>query len=339
MHESNQPDGKDELLDRAIVSMREMSVPRGPSPFLEQRTLESFREKHRRFWKWYSASIAAAVAIVLIAVGIPLVRYAHQRATQQQNKLIGLQKVNTPAPPNHPAPLPASRPVDVPSRQPTHIVVARSDVSIVGHVYFRGPRPERLRINLSSCPQCAEVVHGPLYDDSLVVGKDGALANVVVSISGGLPPGEQYPTSLPPVMLDQKGCMFHPHVLATMLGQPIIVRNSDPFLHTVHSMDAELSPAFDFAQPTKGEHPVEPLRVVETFQVKCDLHPWMSAWVRVFDHPYFAVTGTDGSFALPPLPPGDYHVKAWQEVLGVTEKRVHIVAGHSADISITFERR
>lgn len=337
MHDPNQPDGKDELLDRAIASLREMPAPPGPSPFLEQRTLESIREKQRRYWKWYSVSVAA-VAILLLAIGIPLVRYVHRQATEQKNELIGLHKINTPAPPTDPKPQPASHPSEVPKPSPPKAVVA-SDVSIEGHVYFRGPHPERLRINLSSCPQCAEVVHGPLYDDSLVVGKDGALANVVVSISGGLPPGEQFPVSQSPVMLDQKGCMFHPHVIASMVGQPIVVRNSDPFLHSVHSMDAEMSPAFDFAQPAVGERQIEPLRVVETFQVKCDLHPWMCAWVRVFDHPYFAVTAADGSFALPPLPPGTYRVKAWQEVLGVVEKQIRIVAGHSTNVSITFDGR
>lgn len=336
MHQTNQGDAKDELLDRAIASLRDMTVRRGPSPFLEQRTLETIVERQRRFWRWYGTLIAS-VAIVLLAVCIPLVRYAHRQMIRQQNELIGLTKVNTPAPPIRPAPQPATRPSEVPKPQPPHEVVA-SNVSIEGHVYLRGPHPQRLRINLSSCPQCADVVHGPLYDESLVVGKDGALANVVVSISGGLPAGMQFPASQSPVMLDQKGCMFHPHVLATMLGQPIVVRNSDPFLHSVRSTDAEMSPAFNFAQPTLGEHAVEPLRVVETFQVKCDLHPWMNAWVRVFDHPYFAVTSADGAFTIGHLPPGHYRLKAWHERLGVKEESLDVQAGVPTKVDFTFDQ-
>jgi hypothetical protein len=132
--------------------------------------------------------------------------------------------------------------------------------------------------------------------------------------------------------------MFRPHVIATMVGQAIVVKNSDPLLHSVHSMDAEQSPALDFAQPTLGSRRVEPLQVVETFQVKCDLHPWMSAWVRVFNHPYFAVTGPDGSFTIPPLPPGTYRIKAWHELLGVREKMIEVREGAPANIDFTFDR-
>ena len=181
------------------------------------------------------------------------------------------------------------------------------------------------------------MIDGPLYDDSLVVNQDGTLRNVVVSISAGLPPGEQFVPPQAPVMLDQKGCTFHPHVVAAMVGQPIVVKNSDPILHSVHSMDAELSPAFDFAQPTIGERRVNPLRAVETFQVRCDLHPWMNAWVRVFDHPFFSVTGADGSFAIQNLPAGTYRIKAWHESLGVREKSITVVAGQPSVIDFAFD--
>lgn len=336
MHEPNQAAEKDELLGRAIASLRDVNVPRGPAPFLEQRTLELIGERQRKFWKWYRV-FAVAAAVALLAVCIPIMLYAHRRAIQHRNEWERLVKViNTPAPRAHPIPQPTSRPSDV--RQVAPPVLVASDISITGRVYYRGRHPGPRRIDLSSCPQCAEVVHGALYDDSLVVNQDGTLENVVVSISAGLPPGEQFPASQAPVMLDQKGCMFHPHVIATMVGQPIVVRNSDPFLHSVHSMDAEVSPTFDFAQPTTGERRVEPLQVVETFQVKCDLHPWMSAWVRVFNHPYFAVTSADGTFAIHQLPPGKYRLKAWHELLGVREKTVEVHEGEPCTIDFMFDR-
>jgi hypothetical protein len=181
-----------------------------------------------------------------------------------------------------------------------------------------------------------EVAHGPIYDDSLIVNEDGTLQNVVVSISAGLPSGENYSPPPEPVVLDQRGCMFRPHVVASMVGQNVIVKNSDPLLHVVHSMDAEETPAFNFAQPTIGERAVEPIRVVETFRVKCDLHPWMNAWVRVFNHPYFAVTQADGKFAIKNLPPGHYRIKAWHERLGVQEKEIVVQADGSAKVDFTF---
>jgi hypothetical protein len=341
MHGPNPSSPEDEVLDRAIASLRDTQVPRGPIPLLQERTLASISEKQRSYRKWYL--LYAAAAMLVLACSIPAALHAYRQAVElrrhavePRNQWVQERTVNTPAPPVHPAPQPSQHPKEVPSDSPR--VVVASDVSITGHVYYRGPRPKRSRIDLASCPQCAEVVHGALYDDSLVVNQDGTLENVVVSISAGLPPGEQFPASQAPVMLDQKGCMFHPHVIATMVGQPIVVKNSDPFLHSVHSMDAELSPTFDFAQPTTGERRVEPLQVVETFQVKCDLHPWMSAWVRVFNHPYFAVTSADGRFGIRQLPPGKYRLKAWHELLGVQEKTVEVREGEPCTIDFMFDR-
>lgn len=335
MHENHPSSADDELLDRAVASLRDIPVPQGPLPLLQERTLESIKRLERRSFRW--RLLFAVAAALVLACFIPAVLHAHREARKTQLQHVQEVKINTPAPRVKPVlPQPSQHPTETPSNPPR--VVVASDVSITGHIYFRGPRPERSRIDLGSCPQCAAVVHGTLYDDSLVVNDDGALENVVVSISAGLPPGERFPASQTPVMLDQKGCMFHPHVIATMVGQPIIVKNSDPFLHSVHSMDAELSPTFDFAQPTTGQRRVEPLQVVETFQVKCDLHPWMSAWVRVFNHPYFAVTSADGTYAIHQLPPGRYRLKAWHELLGVREKTVEVRDGEPATIDFTFER-
>jgi plastocyanin len=181
-----------------------------------------------------------------------------------------------------------------------------------------------------------EVTHGPIYDDSLLVNAAGTLENVVVSITAGLPPDGTFEPPSEPVVLDQKGCMFQPHVVASMVGQSVVVKNSDPLLHSVHSMDAEEAPAFNFAQPTIGQRAVQPIRVVETFRVKCDLHPWMNAWVRVFNHPYFSVTQADGAFSIRNLPPGTYRIKAWHELLGVQEKQIQVTRGKPATVEFVF---
>src|SRR5689334_1824215 len=114
---------------------------------------------------------------------------------------------------------------------------------------------------------------------------------VVVSIkkedSPDLPAGTPPST---PAVIDQKGCMYEPHVLAMMTGQELVVKNSDPFLHNIHTL-SQVNPAFNKAQPNKNDgEKVEAPKAPESFHVKCDVHPWMSMYIAVFDHPYFAVT-------------------------------------------------
>lgn len=342
MRESTNPN--DDLLDRATASLRDVPVPNGPSPLLQQRTLQAIGAEGRMTTRWYPiGSMAAAIVIV---TGI-VVTLAHFRHVAQQNpadpRAHSQLSEKTQGSPEHrsaPRTPTAERghpvaPSPAETTMPPSAVA--SNVSITGRVFYRGPRPARKPIDLSACPQCMQAIDGPIYDESLVVNDDGSLQNVVVSISGGLPPGARFASATDPVTLDQKGCTFRPHVIVARVGQPIVVKNSDPFLHTVRSLDAEQSPAFNLAQPTIGQRQVEALRAVETFAVTCDLHPWMKAWVRVFNHPYFAVTRADGSFSLPPLPPGTYLLKAWHERLGVRERQVVIAAGAAHPVSIDFE--
>lgn len=336
------PNGLDnELLDRAIASLRDATVPVGPAPLLQQRTLAALA--NARSGNRFRQTLAVAAMIVILIGFVPaivLIRRAARPTVAHGPPTTN--RTNTPTPNPLPGAIPATRPnrrpdaFPAPTRSPA---VLASSVSITGRVFYRGPRPPRKPIDLSACPQCAAAADGPIYDESLVVNDDGSLQNVVVSIAGGLPPGEPFASATEPVTLDQKGCAFRPHVIAARVGQPIVVKNSDPFLHTVHSLDAEESPAFNFAQPTIGQRRVEPLRAVETFEVTCDLHPWMKAWVRVFNHPYFTITRADGTFALPPLPPGTYRIKAWHETLGVREKTVEIRADRAAVVNLTFDAR
>ncbi len=102
-----------------------------------------------------------------------------------------------------------------------------------------------------------------------------------------------------------------------------MLKNSDPFLHNVHSQPA-LNEPFNMAMPTANAgEPADPQpKVPEIFKVKCDVHPWMAAWVAVFDHPYFAVTGDDGTFAIKGLPDGTYTLQAWHERYGTQQQTV-----------------
>ena len=335
---NNATDPGEELLNRAIASLRGLDIPTGPSELLRERTLDALDRQIDRadYWRRRWAAVGVAAVIAATVFFVLTIRAAFHPTPGVNRETV---RVNTPSPipPLATTTQPDQHRNVTPSVPGPHVLLA-SEIPIRGRVFFHGPHPARRLIDTDACPQCAQVTDGPLYDDSLVINDDGTLENVVVSISAGLPAGARFSIPQEPVVLNQKGCMFRPHVIATMVGQPIVVKNSDPLLHSVHSMDAEQSPAFDFAQPTLGSRRVEPLQVVETFRVKCDLHPWMSAWVRVFNHPYFAVTASDGSFTIPPLPPGTYRIKAWHELLGVREKTIEVREGAPAKFDFTFDR-
>ena len=210
-------------------------------------------------------------------------------------------------------------------------------VSVKGKVTFTGEPPEPAQLDLAAVAECHEQHPDGMFDESLVVNENGTLRNVLVRVTGGLPEGQAYPAPSDPVVLDQKGCQYVPHVIAMMPGQPLIVKNSDAFLHNVHSL-AQQNPAFNFGQPTKDPgKAIDTIKVVESFRVKCDVHPWMSAFVHVLDNPFFAITGADGSFELRGLPPGQYTLTAWHEQLGEKTLDVSVEEGKPATAEIAFE--
>jgi plastocyanin len=161
----------------------------------------------------------------------------------------------------------------------------------------------------------------------------------VVYVSAGLPAGRQWPVPGEAVKLDQKGCRYIPHVVSMMVGQRLEAANSDAFLHNVHTLPAK-NPETNVPQagidPGK---PLNPVKVAERFRVKCDVHPWMSAWVVAVDHPFHSVTGEDGYFALSRLPPGKYTLTAWHETLGEQTRQVTVKQGEPVEVEFTFEKK
>jgi len=126
-------------------------------------------------------------------------------------------------------------------------------------------------------------------------------------------------------------------VLPVMVGQKINVTNSDTFLHNVHALATENVP-FNIGQPGGAANTVEPLKTAEAYRVKCDVHPWMSAYVVGVDNPFFATSGDDGTFAIRgKLPPGEYTIKAWHESLGTQEIPVKVEAGKPAEVQVKFK--
>jgi plastocyanin len=179
------------------------------------------------------------------------------------------------------------------------------DAAVRGLVRFAGTAPQPQVMSMAANAHCAAHHKGQVIDESVLVNADGTLRNVVVWVSGGLE-GRRFAPPKEPAVLDQQGCVYTPHVVTVMAGQRLLVKNSDPFLHNVRAA-AEANPPFNFGQPTADDRG-RPLVFLspERMFVKCDIHPWMSAYVHVLDNPFFAVTGADGSFALPDLPEGRY---------------------------------
>ena len=170
--------------------------------------------------------------------------------------------------------------------------------------------------------------------EELVIGRGGALANAVVyldRIAAGKPATAQT------VSLDQVGCTYAPHVQAAVRGSQIELRSSDPILHNVHGALGGKDLLFNVAMPMKGQKIKKKLKKAGLVQITCDAgHTWMKAYVQVFDHPYFAVTGADGSFKLADIPAGTYDLVVWHEKLGLKRTRVTVTAGGDARAAIAF---
>ena len=184
-------------------------------------------------------------------------------------------------------------------------------------------------------PVCAKVNPGAT-SEILVLGRANGLKNVFVYVKDGLG-SRRYAVPSTPVSLDQKGCIYVPHVFGVQAGQTVLVSNSDPLIHNVHALPKN-NREFNFAQPAKTP-PVE--RVFNQPEIglpfKCDVHGWMNAYVNVVTHPFFAVTTDDGSFEIKGLPAGTYTLELWHERLGTQTLPVTVAADAPAKISASFK--
>jgi len=206
--------------------------------------------------------------------------------------------------------------------------------NVTGKVSFEGTPPTPQPIKLSSDPYCQQANPG-LTTETEIVGAGGAVQNVFVYIKDGFG-NRTFPAPSEPVVLDQKGCHYIPHVLGIQVGQPLQVVNSDSTLHNVHAQPKANSD-FNAGQPLPGvktTHTFSTKEVMVPF--KCDVHGWMNAWVGVLDHPFYSVTRADGMFSLKDLPPGTYTVEAWHEKLGTQTRMVTIGAKETKDVAFTF---
>ena len=166
------------------------------------------------------------------------------------------------------------------------------------------------------------------------------LQNVLVWLKGSGLKGNTPPAAV----LDQKGCIYEPHVMGLMKGQKLTIKTSDHTLHNIHSM-SKVNSSFNFAMPEQMAKAgltkeVSFDKVEDPFIIKCDVHPWMKSYVSVFDHPYFAVTDANGNFKIENVPPGDYEIIAWQEKFkskGMISQKVTVGEGETKS-DFTFVR-
>jgi len=195
---------------------------------------------------------------------------------------------------------------------------------VTGKVMFEGAAPKPSRLRMDADPVCSKAHKGPVTGEEVVVNGNNTLKNVLVYVKDG-PLKKKYDAPSEKIVFDQEGCIYHPHVLGVQTGQTLEVRNSDPTLHNVHSLSKE-NPQFNVAQPKKGMVLKKTFDKAEVFKVKCEVHTWMGAYIGVFNHPYFSVTGDDGSFSMKKLPAGDYTLEAWHEKYGTKTIKVKVGA-------------
>ncbi|MBC8346114.1 MAG: hypothetical protein H8E56_07655 [Candidatus Marinimicrobia bacterium] len=184
---------------------------------------------------------------------------------------------------------------------------------VTGLVKYVGKPPKAKRLRMDADPVCAASHREAAKSESFIVDAEGNLANVIVYLVGVNFSGK---TPTTPAVLDQKGCLYSPHVLAVMTGQPIDILNSDATMHNIHALP-KVNKEFNKGMPKSLKKITTVFEKAEdVFVIKCDVHPWMKSYTQVFDHPYFAVTGTDGTFIISNVPDGTYEIVAWQEKFG-----------------------
>ncbi len=203
--------------------------------------------------------------------------------------------------------------------------------SISGTITFAGDAPEVKPVEVTKDTKvCAQTQK---YDESLVVGENKGIKNAVVSISN-ISNGKDFGEAM---VLDQKECVYTPHIVLTPAGSELEILNNDGILHNIHTY-SEANPAFNQAQPKFKKKLKKKFDQPEVVRVECDAHGWMKGWIVVMEHPYYAVTDGEGKFSLSDVPAGEYEVKIWHETLGEAMQKVTVEAGGDAGLAVELSQ-
>ena len=210
--------------------------------------------------------------------------------------------------------------------------------SISGRVSFQGDPPNPRPINMGSDVDCRQLHEEPVMPETLVVGEEGGLRWVFVRVKSGLE-GKTFAAPAEAVTMDQRGCIYRPHMVGIQANQTLKVTNSDPTLHNVHPLPRENS-EWNRSQAAGAGAIEEKFPKPELMiPIKCNIHPWMRAWINVVENPFFAVTGEGGTFEIKGLPPGTYTLEAIHEQLGAKDMEVTLGAGETKSADFVFEQQ
>lgn len=208
--------------------------------------------------------------------------------------------------------------------------------TIHGRIGFTGTLPPAEVLRMGTDQACLQGSGPNPTSNAVLVGPDGALQNAFVYIKDGLDPDYAFEVPDDQILLDQIGCVYTPRVLGLMVGQSIKVVNSDPTMHNVHALPT-INMEFNQGQPVQGMYLTHEFTEPEVMvKFMCNVHSWMTAWVGVLPHPYFAVTDAEGHFELAGVPPGTYTVEVWHEIFGTRTMTVTLGPGQSETVEMTF---
>jgi hypothetical protein len=217
-------------------------------------------------------------------------------------------------------------------------VRAEDSAAITGKAVFDGEAPKAKKIKMDADPQCAAMhADAAPTSEEVLVGADGALKNVFVYVKSGL--SKTYDAPKTPVTIDQHGCIYKPRVFGIQVKQPLVIKNSDDTLHNIHAQTT-VNEEFNKGQPAGAADLKRAFPKPEVMiKFKCDVHPWMTAYMGVVENPFYGVTGDDGTFSLKGLPAGEYEVEAWHEKLGTAVQKVKVGEGESKAIEFKFAKK
>ena len=230
---------------------------------------------------------------------------------------------------------PAAEPKDAGDGAEAIAELQAGDATISGTITYTGEAPTFQPIAMDADPDCAAKHGEPVYPEALVLGDGNTVGNIFVQVKDGFAQGDFQPPTAP-VVVDQRGCMYQPHVVGVLAGQPLEFWNSDGILHNVH-LTPKQNREQNLGMPGSLKEKAVTFDTPELYvPVKCDVHPWMSAYVAVMSHPYFDVTGEDGRYEIK-VPAGTYTIETWHEKLGTRTQEVTVAAGETATADFALD--